>query len=71
MVPDSSITRKKNSFNITKVRTHKNPFKYFFSNRINCIWNNLPNYIVNAKNLNVFENKVDAHYRAIMYKVYW
>ena len=71
MVPDSSITRKNNSLNITKVRTHKNPFKYFFSNRINCIWNYLPNHIVNANNLNIFKNKIDAHYRAIMYKINW
>ena len=49
MVPDSSITRKNNSLNITKVRTNKNPFKYFFANRINSVSNNLPNFVVNAK----------------------
>ena len=68
-VSNSSITRKHNSLNLTKIRTNKNAYKFFFTNRINNIWNNLPNYIVNAKNLNLFKNKVDAHFRAIMYEI--
>ena len=70
-IPDTSITRKHNSLNLTKFRANKNPYKFFFTNRINNIWNKLPNHIVNAKNLNIFKNKIDAHFRAIMYKVYW
>ena len=67
-VPDSSITRKTNSHKLTKLRTNKNPFKYFFTNRINNIWNSIPNEIVNAKGLNILKNKIDAHFRDIKFK---
>ena len=70
-IPDTSITRKHNSLNITKVRSNKNKYKNFFTNRVNNIWNNLPDNNVNANSLNIFKNKIDAHFRAIMYKVYW
>ena len=70
-IPDTSITRKHNSLNLTKFRANKNPYKVFFTNRVDNIWNKLPNHIVNAKNLNIFKNKIDAYFRDIMYKVYW
>ena len=49
-VPKTSITRKNNSFNLSKTRTIKNHYKYFFTNRITNIWNQLPNHVVDAKN---------------------
>ena len=33
-VSDSSITRKHNKFKLTKQRTNKNGYKYFFTNRV-------------------------------------
>ena len=68
-VPDKSITRKTNSFNLTKIRANKNPFKYFFTNRINNVWNSLPNQIVDARNLNIFKNRLDSHFRGIKYTI--
>ena len=32
---------------------------YFLMNRVAPIWNSLPNYVVNAKTINEFENKLD------------
>ena len=68
-VPESSKTRKTNSFNLSKSRTNKNPYKYFFTNRVHNIWNNLPNHIVSANNINIFKNKIDSHFRDIMYTI--
>ena len=68
-VPKESITRKSNNYNLTKVRTNKNPFKNFFTNRITNVWNSLPNPIVDAKNLNIFKNKLDSHFREIKYSI--
>jgi len=67
-VPLTSKTRKTNSLNLVKKRTNKNPYKFFFTNRINSVWNNLPNDIVNAKSVNIFKNKIDSHFRDIKYK---
>ena len=33
----------------------------FFSNRVINEWNNLPEYIVNAKTINKFKNLYDKH----------
>ena len=68
-VPMSSRTRKNNSLNLIKKRTNKNPFKHFFTNRVVNIWNQLPDHIVTASNINVFKNKIDVHFRDIMYTV--
>ena len=67
-VSSNSVTRKTNSLNLTKKRTNKNAYKYFFTNRINNVWNSLPNDIVNAKSLNIFKNKIDSHFGDIKYK---
>ena len=53
-IPDNSSTRKTNNLNLLKKRTNYNCFTYFFTNRINNIWNNLPSDVVNAKNVNYF-----------------
>ena len=50
-IPESSITRKSNSLNLVKKGTNKNPYKFFFTNRIINILNDLPEHVVNAKNL--------------------
>ena len=68
-VPKTTITRKNNSFNLSKIRTNKNPYKYLFTNRVNNIWNQLPNHVVDAKNINIFKNKIDSHFRDLKYTV--
>ena len=65
-VPKTTVTRKNN---LSKIRTNKNPYKYFFTNRVNNIWNQLPNHIVDAKNINIFKNKIDSHFRDLKYTV--
>ena len=66
-VSESSITRKNNKFKLIKKRTNKNGYKFFFTNRIIDVWNNLPNCIADAKNINSFKNKIDSHFRDIKY----
>ena len=55
-------TRKNNNLNLSKSGTKRNKSKMFFTNRINNTWNNLPNYVVNADNVNDFKNKIDKHF---------
>ena len=66
-ISDKSITRKRHNYKLTKKRTNKNGYKFFFTNRIIDIWNNLPGHIVDANSINSFKNKIDAHFRDIMY----
>ena len=66
--PEVSITRKTNNLTLVKIRTNKAPFQNFFTNRINNIWNALPNDVVNAMNVNSFKNKIDAYFKNYMYK---
>ena len=66
-VSDSSITRKHNKFKLTKQRTNKNGYKYFFTNRVINLWNSLPDNIADAKSINSFKNKIDSHFRDIMF----
>ena len=63
--------------NITHTRSHPlkltkkcvNTQKYleFFTNRIVSNWNNLPSDIVMADSVNSFKNKIDHHFRNLMY----
>jgi len=57
----SSVTRR-NSFKIITRRCHYDLRKYSFCNRVNNIWNSLPNDVVNASSLNVFKNRLDKHW---------
>jgi hypothetical protein len=36
--------------------------KYFFTNRIMDVWNNLPAYVISAENVKSFENRLDRHW---------
>ena len=67
-MPEDSTTRKSNNLTLLKVRTNKAPFQNFFTNRINNIWNALPNDVVNAMNVNCFKNKIDAYFRKYIYR---
>ena len=50
------------------MRVNTNLAKYFFTNRVVNLWNNLPTDVANAQNLNSFKNKIDVLYEDIMYK---
>ena len=68
---DSSSCTHSNGFKLTKPGFNTNPYKYFFTNRIVNDWNSLPSQVVNADSLNTFKNKIDLHFRDIMYKIYF
>ena len=63
--------------NVTNTRSHPykltkscvNTIKYqnFFTNRIINNWNNLPVDIVTSDSVNSFKNKIDDHFRHVMY----
>ena len=53
-----NITRT-NGLKVTKIRHNTKMFKFFFTNRINNAWNNLPPDVVNASSTNLFKNKID------------
>ena len=55
-------TRKSNDLNLQKNGTNGNKYNMCFTNRINNIWNDLPNEMVNADNVNDFKNKFDKHF---------
>ena len=62
MHPNTCGTRKKNDLNLKKKGSNGNKYNMFFTNRVNNIWNDLPNEVVNADNVNDFKNKFDKHF---------
>ena len=68
---DSSSCTRSNGFKLTKPSFNTKPYKHFFTNRIVNDWNSLPNQVVSADSLNSFKNKIDIHFRDIMYKIYF
>ena len=55
-------------YKIHKQFTNKTKYKNFFTNRIVTKWNSLPQTVVNANSINDFKNKVDFHFKDLMYK---
>jgi hypothetical protein len=37
--------------------------KYYFTNRVVDDWNNLPETVINAKNVKIFENRLDKQWQ--------
>ena len=46
-------------YKLEKSHFNKRQYQYFFTNRVVNLWNNLPEDVVCADNLNLFKNKVD------------
>ena len=67
LVPASRATRS-NDCKLYKKRVNTSLAKYFFTNRVVNLWNNLPADVANAQNLNSFKNKIDFLYEDFMYK---
>ena len=65
----SNITNTRcHPYKLTKnsVRTLK--YQKFFTNRIITNWNNLPQDIVTSENVNQFKNKIDEHFKNLMFQ---
>ena len=67
LVSDDAPHTRTNSLKLTKHRTHHNLYSKFFTNRVINTWNSLPHDIVNAPSLNSFKNKIDKHFKNVMY----
>ena len=65
---DSHINTRSNSLKLKKERVNYKPYQMFFTNKIINKWNRLPRSIVTARSLNSFKNKIDTHFKGIMYK---
>ena len=57
----SSSRLRGHNYKISKQYVNKSKYANFFSNRVINEWNNLPDYIVNAKTINEFKNLYDKH----------
>ena len=56
----SYVSTRGNCYKLLTQRTVYDLRKYFFVNRIEGLWNSLPNHVVTSPNLNIFKNRLDA-----------
>ena len=54
-------------YKLEKTPWKSKQYKYFFTNRVVNLWNNLPMNVVTADNLNLFKSKIDLHLKDFMY----
>ena len=66
---DSNTRTRNNSFKLVKPRVNYKPYQEFFTNRIISKWNRLPPYVVKATSLNSFKNRLDNHFKDVMYNI--
>ena len=66
---DNNTRTRNNSFKLVKPRVNYKPYQEFFTNRIISKWNRLPPYVVKATSLNSFKNRLDNHFKDIMFKI--
>ena len=62
------ILPRNNQFALFQEQSNKNIRKNFFTNRVTTLWNSLPNEVVLAPSLNIFKNRLDAHWNSIGFK---
>ena len=60
-------TTRGHDYKLYKTQTRLHLRQNFFSNRTVTLWNNLPNYIVAANDINQFKNKLDNYWRINRY----
>ena len=65
---DTNSRTRNNSLKLFKPRVNFKPYQHFFTNRIVNRWNRLPQWIVKAPSLNSFKNRLDIHFKDIMFK---
>ena len=69
---DREVNRTRgNKLKIFQGHVQYNLRKYFFSNRVIQIWNSLPDFIIEANNINSFKNKLDKHWANQNFKFNW
>ena len=56
--PNNYVTRG-HHLRLFKRRVHYDLRKYYFGNRIKSNWNSLPDNVINANSLGIFENSLD------------
>jgi len=61
-ISSHSMTRG-NRYKLTQKHVHYNLTKFSFSNRVVSIWNSLPDYVVSACSVKVFESRLDNFWR--------
>jgi len=49
-----------NKLKIYQDHVHYNLRKYFFANRVICIWNSLPDSIIEANSVDAFNNRIGS-----------
>ena len=52
-----------------KQRSRLDIRKFFFSQRVIDHWNNLPDYVVKAINVNSFKNKLNTYWHTMSFKI--
>ncbi|CAC5415869.1 unnamed protein product [Mytilus coruscus] len=52
-----------NSIKLVKDRSRLDFRKYYFTNRVEEVWNSLPDTVVTAKNVKTFERRLDMHWK--------
>ena len=61
---DLKTTRpRENDFKLNKIRAKYDLRKYFFTNRVVNIWNNLPNYVITPESVNSFKLHLDKFWK--------
>ena len=58
-ISSHSVTRG-NIHKLAQKHVHYNLTKFSFTNRVVPIWNSLPNYVVSACSISVFEKRLDS-----------
>ena len=56
------------NFKLLKNSPKLNTYKYFFTNRVTNLWNQLPSDVVNASSVNCFKNKIDRLLQAYTFQ---
>jgi len=57
---ENLIRTRCNKFKLNQHHCHYDLRKFYFTNRVNLIWNNLSNYVVSADTINTFKDRLDT-----------
>ena len=66
---NNSTKTRGHNFKLTKFSPTLNNNKYFFTNRVVNLWNQLLSDVVNSSSVNVFKNKIDRLLQNYMFSV--
>ena len=57
-----------NKLKIHQDHVHYNLRKYFSANRVICIWNSLPDSVIEANSVDSFKNRIDKYWNNFEFK---